>query len=143
MCSCICVCECCLWQSVWLPGCSQAVSKPALPALRACSCVCMCVGFCVCTSSAMGHDSKEGFRTHGSELNRRPKGQIQLSTALLPLSFSLTILSSTLFFLAFICPSFSYCALYLSVYLHASTCVHLCQIKAPPLSHLCLITHDE
>lgn len=39
----MCVCECCVWQSVWLPGCSQAVSEPTLPALRACSCVCMCV----------------------------------------------------------------------------------------------------
>lgn len=44
----MCVCECCVWQSVWLPGCSQAVSEPALPALRACSCVCMCVHLCVC-----------------------------------------------------------------------------------------------
>lgn len=35
--------------------------------------------------------------THGSELNRRPKGQIQLSTVLLPLSFSITIVSKSLF----------------------------------------------
>lgn len=45
---CVCVCEGCVWQSVWLPGCSQAVSEAVLPALRSCSCVCMCVGFCVC-----------------------------------------------------------------------------------------------
>lgn len=73
-------------------GCFRACSA-STACMLACVHVCTFVCVSVCTSSVVGHDSKEGFRTHGSELNRRPKGQIQLSTALLPLSFSLTVLS--------------------------------------------------
>lgn len=91
-------------------GCFRACSA-STACMLACVHVCTFVCVSVCTSSVVGHDSKEGFRTHGSELNRRPKGQIQLSTALLPLSFSLTVLSWSLFFLAFcLCPSRSYCS---------------------------------
>lgn len=71
------LCERCVWQSVRLPGCSQAVSEPALPA-------CCCV--CVRGSSAVGHDSKEGFRTCGSELNRRPEGDVRLFPVVCPSS---------------------------------------------------------
>lgn len=78
-------------------GCFRARSA-STACMLACVHVCTFVCVSVCTSSVVGHDSKEGFRTHGSELNRRPKGQIQLSTALLPLSFSLTVLSLSLCF---------------------------------------------
>lgn len=81
----MCVCECLAKRLVAgvFSGCFRAGSANA-------ACVLACaLSECVRSSSVVGHDSKEGVRTHGSELDRRPKGQIQLSTVLLPLSFSL------------------------------------------------------
>lgn len=97
-CVCLCICVCasvlCLAKcpvARVFSGCFRARSARMLVCVYACVCA------CVRTGSVVGHDSKEGFRTHGSEFNRRPKGQIQLSTVLLPLSLSLTVFSSSPF----------------------------------------------
>lgn len=74
---CVCVCLCCLAKGPLagvFSGCFRARSASA-----ACTA-------CACVFSAVGHDSKEGFGTGASKLNRRLERQIEPSTALLPLS---------------------------------------------------------
>lgn len=54
-----------------MSGCQGVLGLfPSLPCQRTSMCVCVYAG------TVVGHDSKEEFRTHGSELNRRPEGEI-------------------------------------------------------------------
>lgn len=144
VCDCAYVCECCVWQSVWLPGCSQAVSEPALPALRACLRVYMCVRLCVCLCApalwwvmTQRKDSEHTVlnSTEGPRDKYNSAQHFFLCRSLLQsfhhLSVFFSLLSLSLALLLF---RFSVCVR-----------LHYCQIgMALVMCTLCsLITHDE